>query len=141
MLASRLGSSKVPRMAGSAGLAWAPKANEVLVAGERPGRGRDIIAVSMTGKERTVLTVPSRATLYDTNAKGEVLLSFDSSRREIVAGTRSGVNSFAANGSLTLGSALWNARAGDRWPGQIDQVQLWQGVLSDRQIVALYKNS
>jgi len=51
------------------------------------------------------------------------------------------VTSFAANGSLTLGSALWNTHAVDRWPGQIDQVQLWQGVLSDRQIVGLYENS
>lgn len=58
-----------------------------------------------------------------------------------LAATRTGVSSFAANGSLTLGSALWNAHASDRWPGQIDQVQLWQGVLSDRQIAGLYKNS
>lgn len=59
----------------------------------------------------------------------------------VLAATRTGVSSFAANGSLTLGSALWNAHATDRWPGQVDQVQLWQGVLSDRQIAGLYKNS
>lgn len=68
------------------GLVWSPRGDEVWVAGEGPGRGRDVIGISMSGRERIVLPVPGRITLHDSDANGRVLLAFENSRREVVAG-------------------------------------------------------
>ena len=73
----------------AAGIAWTPKGDEVWTAGVREDAGRDIIAVSLSGKERTAYAMPGRLTLHDINAAGDALVSADQGRREIMAGRRS----------------------------------------------------
>jgi eukaryotic-like serine/threonine-protein kinase len=68
------------------GLAWAPKGDEVWIARERAETGRDIVAFTLSGKERTLLAAPGRYSLFDISKDGVVLLSFDYCRREIMAG-------------------------------------------------------
>jgi Tol biopolymer transport system component/predicted Ser/Thr protein kinase len=69
------------------GLAWTPKGDEVWMAAERAETGRDIVGVSLSGKERTILSAPGRLSLYDISRDGVVLLSFDNCRREIMGGS------------------------------------------------------
>ena len=76
----------------TSGLAWTPKGDEVWTAGERRLVGRDLIALSLNGKERTILPAPGRLTLHDIAANGEVLVSYDNGRREIMAGQRGGTD-------------------------------------------------
>ena len=68
------------------GLAWTPKGDEVWTAAAAQTAGRDIVALTLNGKERTVLTMPIRMTVHDINGAGEVLVSADQGRREILAG-------------------------------------------------------
>ncbi len=68
------------------GLVWTPKGDEVWAAGERSGSGRDLIGISMTGRERVVLPIPGRLSLHDVAADGRVLVAFENGRREAVAG-------------------------------------------------------
>ena len=72
----------------TSGLAWTPRGDEVWFTGEAigKGRGRDIMALSVTGKERVVLPVPGRLTLHDISADGRVLLAIENGRREAVLG-------------------------------------------------------
>lgn len=72
----------------TSGLAWTPKGDEVWFTGEAigKGRGRDIMAVSTSGKSRVVLPVPGRLTLHDISADGRVLVAIENGRREAVAG-------------------------------------------------------
>jgi serine/threonine protein kinase len=72
----------------TSGLAWTPKGDEIWTACERRLVGRDLIAITLNGKERTVLPAPGRLTLHDIAANGEVLVSYDGGRREIMAGRR-----------------------------------------------------
>jgi eukaryotic-like serine/threonine-protein kinase len=74
----------------TSGVAWTPKGDEVWLAGERRMVGRDLIAVSLSGKERVVLPAPGRLTLHDISPQGEVLVSYDNARREIITGKRGG---------------------------------------------------
>lgn len=76
----------------TSGLAWTPKGDEVWTAGERRLVGRDLIAMSLSGKERTILPAPGRLTLHDISPGGEVLVSYDNGRREVMAGQRGGVD-------------------------------------------------
>jgi hypothetical protein len=50
-----------------------------------------------------------------------------------------GVTAWQAGGSLTVGRALWDGLYGTPFPGLIDDVQAWQGALSDQQIADLYQ--
>ena len=68
------------------GLAWSPKGDEVWIARERAETGRDIVAFTLNGKERTFLAAPGRYSLFDISKDGTLLLSFDYCRREIMAG-------------------------------------------------------
>ncbi|HVT44958.1 MAG TPA: protein kinase [Thermoanaerobaculia bacterium] len=68
------------------GIAWSPKGDEVWVAGESERTGRDLHAVSASGKKRIALGSPGRLTLHDIAADGRVLLSYENGRREIMAG-------------------------------------------------------
>jgi hypothetical protein len=72
----------------TSGLAWTPNGEEVWFSGEAigKGRGRDIMSLSVTGKERIVLPVPGRLTLHDIGADGRVLLAIENGRREQVVG-------------------------------------------------------
>lgn len=74
----------------TSGLAWAPSGKEVWFTGEAigKGRGRDIMALSLSGKPRVVLPVPGRLTLHDISSDGRVLVAIENGRREAVAGTR-----------------------------------------------------
>jgi eukaryotic-like serine/threonine-protein kinase len=72
----------------TSGVCWTPKGDEVWLAGERRMVGRDLIAVSLSGKERVVLPAPGRLTLHDISSQGQVLVSYDNARREIIAGHR-----------------------------------------------------
>ncbi|HXI11855.1 MAG TPA: protein kinase [Thermoanaerobaculia bacterium] len=71
----------------TAGIAWVPSGDEVWIASEREETGRDIRAVTLDGKERTILAAPGRLSLYDIAKDGTVLMSFDNCRREIIGGT------------------------------------------------------
>src|SRR5581483_9662615 len=70
------------------GLVWHPKGDEIWVAGAKHGADRDIYALTVSGKERSVLAFPGRVCVHDIDAKGSLLISSDSGRREIVAGRR-----------------------------------------------------
>jgi len=72
------------------GLAWTPGGEEVWTAAERGRSVRDLLALSLTGKERTVLPAPGRLTLHDIARDGRVLIGVENGRREIMAGTRGG---------------------------------------------------
>jgi eukaryotic-like serine/threonine-protein kinase len=72
------------------GLAWTPGGEEVWTAAERERSVRDLLALSLTGKERTVLPAPGRLTLHDIARDGRVLIGVENGRREIMAGTRGG---------------------------------------------------
>jgi Tol biopolymer transport system component len=78
----------------TSGLAWTPAGNEVWFTGEAigKGRGRDIMALSTSGKSRVVLPVPGRLTLHDISSEGKVLVAIENGRREAVAGTRTDEN-------------------------------------------------
>jgi len=67
------------------GLVWTPKGDEVWLAAEDKGRGRDLIGVSMSGRERTVLSLPGRLSMHDIAPNGDVLIGFENARREAVA--------------------------------------------------------
>ena len=51
-----------------------------------------------------------------------------------LASTVTGATSYQSTGSLTVGRALWDAHLSDSVAGEIDQVQAWQGVRSDREV-------
>ncbi|HXG59468.1 MAG TPA: protein kinase [Thermoanaerobaculia bacterium] len=72
----------------TSGLAWTPKGDEVWFTGEAigKGRGRDVMSLSVTGRERVVLPVPGRLTLHDISSDGRVLLAIENGRREAVVG-------------------------------------------------------
>ncbi|HEV7767467.1 MAG TPA: protein kinase, partial [Thermoanaerobaculia bacterium] len=71
-----------------AGTAWTPNGDEIWVAAQHEGTGRDLVALSMRGRERVVLPTPGLFTLYDISRDGRVLLAVESGRREMMIGTR-----------------------------------------------------
>src|SRR5712691_4183288 len=68
------------------GVAWTPNGEEVWVAATASGAGRDLISISMSGRERLVLAAHSHTTLHDIAADGRVLVTFENGGREVVAG-------------------------------------------------------
>jgi serine/threonine protein kinase len=68
------------------GIAWTPKGDEIWVAAAAGGAGRDLIGISMSGRERLVLPGHSHQTLHDIAADGRVLIGFERGGRETVAG-------------------------------------------------------
>ncbi len=74
-----------------AGLAWTPAGDEVWTSAHHEGTGRDVIALSMRGRERVVLPAAGRFTLNDIARDGRLLMAVESGRREMVQGTRGGV--------------------------------------------------
>ena len=69
------------------GLAWLPKGDEIWIAAEAVGRGRDIVSLTLSGRERVILPTPGRFTLHDIDKDGNALIAFENGRREAVAGT------------------------------------------------------
>ena len=63
-----------------AGLAWSPRGEEVWFTAAAAGNGRALRAITLSGRQRTVLAVPGGLTLQDTSQDGRALLTFDSTR-------------------------------------------------------------
>lgn len=71
----------------TSGLAWTPKGDEIWL-GVHAGAGRSVIGVNLLGKDRQVLAMPSRVVLHDIHRNGDVLMSSELGRREILVGNR-----------------------------------------------------
>ncbi|HEX6642291.1 MAG TPA: hypothetical protein VF215_14320, partial [Thermoanaerobaculia bacterium] len=71
-----------------AGIAWTPSGDEVWSAAHHEGTGRDLVALSIRGRERVVLSAAGRFTLHDIARDGRVLAAVESGRREMILGTR-----------------------------------------------------
>jgi eukaryotic-like serine/threonine-protein kinase len=70
----------------TAGVAWTPKGDEIWVAATASGFGRDLIGISMSGRQRLVLAPHGHLRLEDIASDGRVLVAFESGGRETVAG-------------------------------------------------------
>ena len=106
------------------GMAWRSN-DEVWTSAHHDQSGRDIVSLTVRGKERVVLPVPGRFTLHDIAADGRVLAALESGRREIVAGTRGGdrernitwldwsfLSGFSPDGEMVLFEEQGHARRG-----------------------------
>jgi dipeptidyl aminopeptidase/acylaminoacyl peptidase len=78
------------RWRNTSGVAWKPGGDEVWTAGEGARSARDLIALSLTGKERIVLPASGLLTLHDIDRDGRVLFGIENGRREIMSGSRGG---------------------------------------------------
>ena len=58
------------------GLAWSPQGNEIWFTASSSGSGRELLAVTLSGRQRAVLRVPGGLTLSDISPDGRVLLIF-----------------------------------------------------------------
>jgi eukaryotic-like serine/threonine-protein kinase len=65
------------------GLAWSPKGDEVWFAGGRNDLPKELIAVTLSGRERVVYRALTAIHLYDIGADGRVLLAQEVRRREL----------------------------------------------------------
>ena len=66
------------------GLAWSPDGKEVWFTGSRVGANRALYAVSLSGRERLLSTMPGTLTLLDIWRDGRILLIRASWRRELL---------------------------------------------------------
>jgi len=83
----RIAESK--RWNSTSGLAWTPGGDEVWTSSEEGARSAwDLRALSLTGKERTVLPAPGFLTLHDIGRDGRALFGMENARREIIVGRR-----------------------------------------------------
>lgn len=71
----------------TAGLAWTPKGDEVWL-GVHGGAGHSVVGVNLAGRDRQVLAMPGRIVLHDIHRNGDVLMSSELGRREILVGKR-----------------------------------------------------
>jgi len=72
--------------ASETGLHWTPDGKEIWFTGSKEGSNEQpVFAVTPQGKRRVVATMLGNLILHDINPNGEVLLTRDSRRREIVA--------------------------------------------------------
>ena len=67
----------------TSGLAWSPGDDEVWIAGDRRGAGRNVLGYDMSGTQRLVLSAPGQLTLCDVSQDGEILITHDNWRREV----------------------------------------------------------
>jgi hypothetical protein len=75
----------------AAGVAWTPRGDEVWCGGFGEGAGRDLVAVSVSGKkDRVLMPMPGRLRVHDIRPGGDLLMSGEVGRREIQAGARGG---------------------------------------------------
>jgi len=70
----------------TSGVAWTPKGDEIWVAATAGGSGRDLISITMSGREKLILPATGHVTLHDISTDGRVLVGFDKGGRETVAG-------------------------------------------------------
>jgi serine/threonine protein kinase len=73
-----------------AGLAWSPDGNEIWFTAVERGRNRDLQAVNLSGRIRTLLDLPSALTLQDVSSDGRVLVTLNTERLAMAAATRNG---------------------------------------------------
>lgn len=112
----------------TAGIAWTPRGDEVWIAAEPFGAMRSLIGLSMSGRERMVLSTPSRLTLHDISSSGDVLIAHENARREILAGIRgepaqrnlswfdwSFLSSMTSDGTRILFEEQGVAKKGELW--------------------------
>ncbi len=67
------------------GLAWAPTGDEIWFTASKSNLHRDLVAVDLFGKQRTVLRMPGELTLEDIASNGRVLLTLNQERNAVVA--------------------------------------------------------
>ncbi len=64
------------------GLAWHPRTGEIWFAASQTGSARQLLAVSLSGRQRVVMQVPGGIMLQDVSRDGRVLLAHESIRSE-----------------------------------------------------------
>jgi DNA-binding winged helix-turn-helix (wHTH) protein len=62
------------------GLAWSANGDEIWFTAAKSGERRDLLAVDLYGRQRTLLQVPGGITLQDVSPDGRVLLTVDNER-------------------------------------------------------------
>src|SRR3981081_1856304 len=70
------------------GLAWRPDGEEIWFTAIENGNDRDLKAVDLSGRVRTLLDVPGGLTLQDVASDGRVLVSVNNERLGLASGTR-----------------------------------------------------
>jgi serine/threonine protein kinase/DNA-binding beta-propeller fold protein YncE len=70
------------------GVAWSPDGKEVWFTSTESGNNRQLFAVDMNGKKRTILDIPGGMTLQDIAPDGRVLVSLDAERLALATMTR-----------------------------------------------------
>ncbi len=73
--------------ASEAGLAWSPNGHEIWFTASRTGVNRFLYAATRSGSVRNVASIPGTMTLHDISPKGEVVISRDTLREMMAAGT------------------------------------------------------
>lgn len=77
--------------AAAQGLAWSASGDEIWFTGAKSGEARrDLFAVDLRGRQRTLLQIPGGATLQDISPRGQVLLTVDNERSGTMALTQAG---------------------------------------------------
>jgi eukaryotic-like serine/threonine-protein kinase len=72
------------------GLAWSPNGKEIDFTGSEKGINRDLVAVTLDGRMRKILDLPTNMTLEDVAADGRVLISLDNARLALASSARDG---------------------------------------------------
>jgi eukaryotic-like serine/threonine-protein kinase len=72
------------------GLAWSPDGKEIWFTAVEKGISRDLHAVDMSGRTRTILDLPAGLTLEDVAPDGRVLISVDAERVAMATTARDG---------------------------------------------------
>jgi eukaryotic-like serine/threonine-protein kinase len=67
------------------GLAWSPQGDEIWFTMAEPGKREALRAVTLSGRQRTLLTVPGSLRLLDVDRSGRVLLAHESVRIVLTA--------------------------------------------------------
>jgi DNA-binding winged helix-turn-helix (wHTH) protein/Tol biopolymer transport system component len=67
------------------GLAWSPSGDEIWFTAAKSGERRDLYAVDLQGRQRTLLHIPGGITLHDISLDGRVLLTVDNERSGTIA--------------------------------------------------------
>jgi Tol biopolymer transport system component len=62
------------------GLAWSASGDEIWFTAAKSGQRRDLFAVDLHGRQRTLLQIPGGITLHDVSPDGRVLLTVDNER-------------------------------------------------------------
>jgi eukaryotic-like serine/threonine-protein kinase len=72
------------------GLAWSPSGDEIWFTAAKSGERRDLLAVDLHGRLRTLLQIPGGVTVHDISPDGRVLLTVENERIGTMALTPTG---------------------------------------------------